>query len=96
MAVPDAAFANRASKAARGIKSMRLAQPPTARVATNGPANSRSDTFQTDVLRAITPGMGPASQARIQQGAYAVEARPLCSRYVPDGVPTWLSGATAS
>ena len=27
---------------------------------------------------------------------YAVEARPLCSRCVGDGVPTWLSRATAS
>jgi hypothetical protein len=76
---------------------MRLAQPPTARVATNGPANSRSDTFPNGTFCARSrPAWGPASQARIQQGAYAVEARPLCSRYVPDGVPTWLSGATAS
>ncbi len=34
--------------------------------------------------------------ANIRQAMYAVGGRPLCSRYVAGGVPSWLSGATAS
>jgi len=50
---------------------MRLVQPPTARVALNGPANSRSDTFPNGTFYARSgPAWGPVNQARIRQDAY--------------------------
>ncbi len=98
MAVPAAAFANRMSKAAREIKinASRSAahRPGGSQRAGQQPVRHLSE---RDVLRAIRPGMGPGQPGAYSTGRiYAVEARPLCSRYVAEGVLTWLSGATAS